>query len=185
MASSAKVPREQSNYRSHGDGSFDRADFAAIGENVILEAGVMIFHPEHITIGNNVYVGHQAILKAYHRNTLTIGDNSWIGQQCFIHAAGGVSIGSTVGIGPGVRIISSSHAEESDGPILLGDIVFAAVVVEDDCDIGTGAILLPGVRIGRGSQIGAGAVVSKDIPPFSVAAGVPAKVIRSRKVGTE
>ena len=176
------MPRELSQYRSHGDGSFDRADFAAIGENVILEAGVMIFHPEHIAIGNNVYVGHQTVLKAYHRNTLTIGDNSWIGQQCFIHAAGGVSIGRTVGIGPGVRIISSSHADEgSDGPILLGDLVFGAVTIEDNCDIGTGAILLPGVLIGRGSQIGAGAVVSKNIPPFSVAAGVPARVIRGRK----
>ena len=176
--------RELSQYRSHGDGSFDRADFAAIGENVILEAGVMIFHPEHITLGSNVYIGHQTILKAYHRNTLAIGDNSWIGQQCFVHSAGGVSIGRTVGIGPGVRIISSSHTDEGiDVPILLGDIVFGAVVIEDDCDIGTGAIVLPGVRIGRGSQIGAGAVVSKNIPPFSVAAGVPAKVIRSRKDG--
>lgn len=175
------MARELADYRSHGDGSFDRADFAAIGDNVVFEAGVMVFHPDHIKLGNNVYVGHQTILKAYHRNTLEIGDNSWIGQQCFIHSAGGVSIGRTVGIGPGVRIISSSHSDEgSDVPIMLGELTFGEVIIEDDCDIGTGAIVLPGVRIGRGSQIGAGAVVAKDIPPYSVAAGVPAKVIRSR-----
>jgi len=57
---------------------------------------------------------------------------------------------------------------------------FAPVVIEDDCDIGVGAIVLPGVRIGRGAQIGAGAVVAEDVPPYSVAVGVPAKVTRQR-----
>jgi acetyltransferase-like isoleucine patch superfamily enzyme len=176
------MPREFPRFRTHGDGSFRLTDFAAIGDNVVIEPGVMVFHPENITLGSNVYVGHQTILKAYHRNSMVIGDNSWIGQQCFIHSAGGVSIGRMVGIGPAVRIISSYHRDEGiEVPILASELAFYAVTIEDDCDIGTGAILLPGVRIGRGAQIGAGAVVSRDVPPFSVAAGVPAKVIRSRR----
>jgi acetyltransferase-like isoleucine patch superfamily enzyme len=60
-------------------------------------------------------------------------------------------------------------------PIELGP-----VVIEDDCDLGVGAIVLPGVRIGKGAQIGAGAVVAQDVPPYSVAIGVPARVTRER-----
>jgi acetyltransferase-like isoleucine patch superfamily enzyme len=176
------MAREASDYRSHGDGSFERESFGALGDNVIFEAGVMVFHPENIRLGRNVYVGHQTILKGYHTNTLSIGDNTWIGQQCFIHSAGGISIGRNVGIGPGVKIMSSSHEEEGiDIPIMSGNLVLSQVSIGDNCDLGLGCIVLPGVTIGVGCQIGAGAVVTKDLPDYSIAAGVPARVIRSRK----
>jgi acetyltransferase-like isoleucine patch superfamily enzyme len=178
------MPREVSQFRSHGSGVVDRNSISVIGENVIIEPGVLIFHAENVRLGNNVYVGHQAILKGYHRNLLEIGDNTWIGQQSFIHSAGGVRIGNNVGIGPGVKIITSYHADEgSEVPILYAKIVFAEVIVEDDCDIGVGAILLPGVRLGRGAQVGAGAVVTRDVAAFAVVAGVPAKVLRVRDQG--
>lgn len=175
------MPRELSLYRSHGEGAFDVGAFAAIGENVIFEAGVMIFHTENIRLGNNIYIGHQTILKAYYKNVLEIGDNTWVGQQCFIHSAGGVSIGRNVGVGPGVKILSSYHEEEGiEVPILASRLAFAAVTIDDDCDIGVGAIVLPGVHIGKGAQVGAGAVVTNDIPAYAVVAGVPARVLRIR-----
>jgi serine acetyltransferase len=175
------MPRKASDYQSHGDGIVDRSLFGEIGTNVILEHGVLVFHAINIRLGSNIYIGHQTILKGYHRNLLEIGDNTWIGQQCFFHSAGGIAIGRNVGIGPGVKIISSYHSDEGiETPILLGKIEFAPVVVEDDCDIGVGAIVLPGVRIGRGVQVGAGAVVTRDVPDFSIVAGIPAKLLRSR-----
>ena len=64
-------------FTSHGTGEFARTDFRAIGENVIFERGVLVFHPAQITLGNNVYVGHNAILKGYHQNEMTIGDDVW------------------------------------------------------------------------------------------------------------
>ncbi len=141
----------------------------------------MVFHPENVHLGRNVYVGHRAILKGYYKNELRIGDETWIGQQCFFHSAGGIAIGARVGIGPGVRILTSQHREAGrQTPILFSPVDFAPVVIEDDADIGVGATILPGVRIGRGAQIGAGAVVSRDIPAYAVAAGVPAKVLRFR-----
>jgi acetyltransferase-like isoleucine patch superfamily enzyme len=141
----------------------------------------MVFHPENIRLGQNVYVGHQTILKGYYRNLMTIGDETWVGQQCFFHSGGGLTIGCKVGIGPGVKIITSAHREAGrDVPILFSPIEFGAVTIGDDADIGTGAIVLPGVTIGKGAQIGAGSVVTSDIAPFCVAMGSPARVVRER-----
>lgn len=147
----------------------------------MIEQDVLVFNPSHVEIGARVYVGHLAILKGYHLNRLVIGDGTWIGEQCFLHAAGGILIGKNVGIGPGTRIITSRHAEEGRGlPILHSQIEFLPVVIEDDVDLGVGSVVLPGVRIGRGAQIGAAALVSRDVPAYAVAAGVPARVLRYR-----
>jgi acetyltransferase-like isoleucine patch superfamily enzyme len=169
-------------YRSHGSGQFHAHQFSAIGDHVIFETGVLVFHPENIELGNNIYVGHRTILKGYHQNRMIIGDNTWIGQNCFFHSAGGLHIGNDVGIGPGVNIITSTHPlnRQKNLPILHRQPEFKKVRIESGCDIGIGATILPGVHIGKGAQVGAGAVVSRDIPPRAVAAGVPAKVIREQ-----
>jgi acetyltransferase-like isoleucine patch superfamily enzyme len=113
---------------------------------------------------------------------MIIGSGTWIGQQCFLHSAGGLTIGEEVGVGIGVKIITSRHADEGiEKPIIRSRLEFGPVVIEDHVDLGIGAIILPGVRIGRGAQIGAGSVVTKDVPPYAVAAGVPARVLRSRR----
>lgn len=168
--------------RSHGSGRFVRSDLASCGEGTIFEPTCLVLHPERVHLGRDVYVGHLAILEGYHRNELRVGDGSWIGAQSFLHGAGGLEIGRNVGIGPAVKILSSHH--EIDGslelPILHAPLVFSAVVIEDDADLGAGAIVLPGVRIGRGAQVGAGAVVTRDVPPFAVVAGNPARILRTR-----
>lgn len=153
----------------------------------MFEEGALVFHPENVHVGANVYVGHQTILKGYFKNTLRIGDGTWIGQQCFLHSAGGITIGENVGIGPGVKILTSSHDADAsvEAPILHAPLTFAEVVIEDDADLGIGAIVLPGVRIGRGAQVGAGAIVTRDVPPFAVVAGNPAKVLYLRHGASE
>lgn len=168
--------------RSHGTGAIDREALAACGQGVVFEPGALVFHPENIEIGDGVYIGHYAILKGYYRNRMRIGAGSWIGQQAFLHAAGGLTIGRRVGIGPGVRILSSRHRIPADprAPIMDGALEMAEVVLEDGCDVGVSAVVLPGVRIGAGAQVGAGAVVTRDVPPGAVCAGVPARVLRHR-----
>jgi acetyltransferase-like isoleucine patch superfamily enzyme len=169
-------------FSSHGSGEIKLELFRTLGDNVIFEPGVLVFHPEHIALGSNVYVGHYSILKGYYKGEMVIGDDVWIGQQVFFHSAGGLFIGDRVGVGPGVKIITSFHREEGLGkPILSSAIDFAPVNVGADCDIGVGSVILPGVTIGSGVQIGAGSVVTTNIPDNSVAAGVPAKVIRQRQ----
>jgi acetyltransferase-like isoleucine patch superfamily enzyme len=169
-------------FKSHGTGKFSPSQFAKLGKNVIFEDGVLIFHPENIEIGDDVYIGHYTILKGYYKNKMTIGSGTWIGQQCFFHSGGGLNIGANVGIGPGVKIITSSHElTHVDKPILKAPLSFSPVSIGDNCDIGVNSVILPGVNIGKGVQIGAGSVVTKDLKDFAVAVGAPAKVIRSRK----
>jgi acetyltransferase-like isoleucine patch superfamily enzyme len=167
--------------RSHGTGIVERASMKRCPASVVLEPGALVFHPENVSLGENVYVGHYAILKGYYKNELVIGDRSWIGQAVFMHAAGGITIGADVGIGPNVSLLTSTHRDPGrDRPILDGELEMAPIVVEDGADLGVGAIVLPGVTIGRGAQIGAGAVVTSDVPAHAVAAGNPARLLRSR-----
>ncbi len=167
--------------KSHGTGEFSPEQFAHLGQGVVFETGVLVFHPENIEIGDNVYVGHYTILKGYYKNKMCIGSGTWIGQQCFFHSAGGLTIGRNVGIGPGVKIITSMHdLSDRDRPILHSPINFAPVIIEDGADIGVGAILLPGVTVGRGAQVAAGAVVTSDVPPYAIVGGVPARLLRMR-----
>jgi acetyltransferase-like isoleucine patch superfamily enzyme len=168
-------------HKSHGTGRFRIEDLASVGPDCVIEEGVLVFHPENVHLGRNVYVGHQTILKGYYKNELRIGDETWIGQQCFFHAAGGIDIGARVGIAPAVRILTSVHAEAGrEVPVLFSPIELGRVAIEDDSDLGIGAIVLPGVTIGRGAIVGAGAVVTSDVPPNTIAAGGPARVIRER-----
>lgn len=171
-----------SKWKSHGPGLDFISRLAWIGKNVVIEDGVRIFFPERVEIGDDVYIGHNTILKGYFDQRLVIGSGTWIGPQCFIYAAGGITIGQNVGIGPGVSILTSAHKDPvGDEPILHQSIDFAPVVLGDGCDIGARTTILKGVRIGKGVQIGAGAVITRDIPDEAIAAGVPAKVLRFRK----
>lgn len=168
-------------WMSEGKGEPNKELLKKCGSNVIIEDGVRIFHPENIEIGDNVYIGHDTIIKGYYNSILSIGSNTWIGQQCFIHGAGGVNIGNCVGIGPMVKIHAASHKELGiDIPILFSGLEFSTISILDDCNIGIGAIIMAGVTIGKGCKIGANAVVNKDIPDYSVAVGVPARVIKKR-----
>tara|TARA_R110002096_G_scaffold16898_15_gene58288 strand:- start:79400 stop:79912 length:513 start_codon:yes stop_codon:yes gene_type:complete len=167
---------------SHGSGLISREELSACGEGVIIEPGALIFHPENVEIGDEVYIGHYAILKGYYKNVLKIGDRSWIGQGAFLHSAGGLFIGERVGIGPGTKIITSQHEMPAniDVPIMDGELLFAPVTLEDGCDLGIGSIVLPGVRVGKGAQVGAGAVVTQAVPAGAIVVGVPARIVGNR-----
>ena len=167
--------------RSHGTGELRPEQFRRLGAGVVFEAGVLVFHPQNIEIGDEVYIGHGTMLKGYHQGVMRIGDGAWIGQGCFLHSAGDLTIGRAVGIGPKVVILTSEHeALDRRLPVLHTPVAFAPVTLEDGCDIGAGAILLPGVTVGRGAIVGAGAVVTRDVEPFAVVAGVPARLLRRR-----
>lgn len=112
---------------------------------------------------------------------ISIGDNSGIGINAKIR--GPLTIGDDVMMGPEVVVLTSTHRHDRcDLPMRLqGFEPLRKVEIGDDVWIGQRAILLPGVRIGKGAIIGAGAVVTKDIPDYAIACGVPAKVVKMRQ----
>jgi maltose O-acetyltransferase len=113
---------------------------------------------------------------SYGRN-IHIGDHVFLNCLCVILDNNEVSIGHRVQIGPSVQVYCAAHSAEAE-PRSEGWEVAKPVVIEEDVWIGGGAILLPGVTIGRGAVVGAGAVVSRSIPANAVVVGNPARVIR-------
>lgn len=112
---------------------------------------------------------------------LRMGDHSNIGAYSFIGCSGFIEIGNHVMMGPRVTLLAETHNfADTDRPMKSQGVTRRSICIEDDCWIGAGTQVLPGVTIGHGSIVGAGAVVSHDVPPFSVVAGVPARVLRSR-----
>ncbi|WP_144876525.1 DapH/DapD/GlmU-related protein [Microbacterium sp. 1.5R] len=117
---------------------------------------------------------------------LRVGDRSSFATGCFIGCSGSIVIGDDVMLGPGVRIYSENHVfSDASVTIKSQGVERGAVVIGDDCWIGSGVTITSGVTIGRGVVIGSGSVVTRDIPAFSIAAGSPAKVIRSRKTDAD
>lgn len=115
---------------------------------------------------------------------ISIGSNSGIGINALVNPAGGIVIGDDVMMGEDVVILSENHRfDDVSRPMRLQGYQTAPVVIEDDVWIGLRVIILAGVRIGRSSVIAAGAVVANDIPAYSIAGGVPAKVMKRRESG--
>lgn len=113
---------------------------------------------------------------------LRLGDNSNIGPYSWIGCSGYIEIGSNVMMGPRVSLLAENHNFAStELPMKDQGVTRGAIVIEDDCWLGANCSVLSNVRIGRGAVIATGAVVTKDVPPFSVVAGVPAKVIKTRE----
>ncbi|RKD25322.1 maltose O-acetyltransferase [Caminicella sporogenes DSM 14501] len=112
---------------------------------------------------------------------IEIGENSGLGINCRV--SGPLKIGKNVMMGPEVMIYTSNHKiDDVNIPMIFqGDTPKELVEIEDDVWIGARAIILPGVKIGKGSVIAAGAVVTKDVPPYAVVGGNPAKIIKFRK----
>lgn len=107
---------------------------------------------------------------------IVIGRNSVINRQCCLDGRGGLRIGDNVSISPGVWLLTDQH--DMNDPWFVES--FGPIVVEDYVWVGSRATILPGVRIGRGAVVAAGAVVTKDVEPFEVVGGVPARRIATR-----
>ena len=132
----------------------------------------LISNDKQTFVENNVYLSKGEHIK--------IGSGCHINEYVFIQ---GACIGNNVMIAPNVAILSTSHNHQSTLiPIInQGETKPNPPVIEDDVWLGRNVIIMPGVVIGSGSIIAAGAVVTKDVKPFSVVGGVPAKLIKTRK----
>jgi acetyltransferase-like isoleucine patch superfamily enzyme len=157
-----------------------RALARGFGHGVRVGRGAMVKHPETLIIGNGVFIGEQAYIQGRFDGTCVIGDHTWIGPQSFLDARD-LIIEEHVGWGPGAKVLGSVHSGlPLDVPIIRTDLAIKRVLIGAWADIGVNAVVLPGVTIGRGAIVGAGAVVTRDVPPFAIVAGVPARFLSWR-----
>lgn len=151
------------------------------GDELQIAPGISLKHPETFEIGNGVVISEGCAIHGRCDGRFVMGDKVWVGPQSFLDARDLV-IEDYVGWGPGAKVLGSEHTGlPVDEPIISTDLRIAPVRVERWADIGTNAVLLPGVTIGRGAVVGAGAVVTRDVPPFAKVAGQPARIIGWRK----
>lgn len=160
-----------------------------LGTQVIIEDGAEIncLASNGMQLGDRVSIGKYAIIRPSNiyggpiGEGLVMGNNSNIGPYNYIGCSGKITIGNNVMLAPRVSIYAENHVFDNPNiTIKAQGVTKSAVVIEDDCWIAANVVILAGVTIGKGSVIAAGSVVNDDIPAFSVVAGVPARVIKSR-----
>ncbi len=154
-----------------------RALARKFGDGISIGRNVSFVHPETIEFGDRVYVGDQAIIQGRFDGRCSIGSGVWIGPQSYFDARD-LTIDDEVGWGPGAKVLGSEHTgSPADIPIIQTDLEIAPVHIKAWADVGVNAVVMPGVTIGFGAIVGAGAVVTKDVPDLAKVAGVPARII--------
>lgn len=162
------------------------ADQVQLGRNVYIDQGVYLHAcPSGIAIGDNSFVMHGSVLHVYNFRGLPhafirIGRDSLIGELNVLRGQGGITIGDRVYTAPHVQMLAVNHVFADRGrPMVEQGITAEGIVIEDDVWIGAGAIITDGVRVGKGAVVAAGAVVTQDVPAYTVVGGVPGKVLKS------
>ncbi|MEJ2033693.1 MAG: DapH/DapD/GlmU-related protein [Deltaproteobacteria bacterium] len=185
---------------------FYKKIFAAMGTGTVIGPFVTLRSPGRIILGNNVYIDEHVLLDAKGKQSsisigndvlvagrtalscatasISVANEVSIGPFCYVRASrGNITIGSHVSIGAHSVIISGNPDYRClDIPMMKQEGMARGIRIGDDVWIGVGARIIDGVNIGDGCVVGAGAVVTKDIPDFSIVAGVPATILRYRKV---
>lgn len=133
------------------------------------------------SMGNNCFICEEVVIRQPDR--MSMGDSSYIGSRCFIDARGGFRIGRYSGIGANSTILTTEHRYVSAKTIPFDDIrMVKPVIIEDFVWIGMDVRICSGIRIGEGAIVGLGSVVTRDVPPFAIVMGNPARVIGYRDV---
>ena len=178
--------------------------FGKLGKGVTIKTGVEVFCAYRMQIGHKVSIGRDVRIRSLgSKDRIKIGDGVSFDRGVDIKAHGnqnGIEIGDRTYIGPytclsggklkiGKDCLIASHSSIYSNNHIFANVgqninqqgnSYEGITIEDNCWLGTGVKVMDGVTIGEGSIIGAGAIVTKNIPPYSIAVGVPAKVISSR-----
>lgn len=178
---------------------------ARAGRGVHLDPGVLLSYPHRIHLGHGARIARQVALRANSglepgiaigdrcnvqdgavlnasEGFIHVGDRSWVGPFCVIYGNGGIRIGRDVMIAAHSCITSVGHRHDAlHVPMMSQGIETGPVTIEDDVWIGMNCTVLPGVTIGRGAIVAAGAVVRTSVAPYTIVGGVPARVLGRRQ----
>jgi acetyltransferase-like isoleucine patch superfamily enzyme len=160
--------------------------FKKVGKRTIIEPKVKLRPFSYCSNGLQIRIGNKVTLFNYvliqGSSILTIGNETFIGSYSVIGVNESISIGNHVMIAQAVSIRDTDHEyNNTEVPMRNQGITTAPIVIEDDVWIGYGAVITKGITIGKGAIIGANAVVTKNVPPYAIVGGVPAKIIKYRK----
>ena len=160
-------------------------DNLCLSANVCIDDGVIIFKDKNggpVELDRGVHLHRDVIVQTGQNGSVIIGSDTHIQPRCLISAfMGKIRIGRFGEIAPHCAFYSYDHGYKANKPIRNQPLqTKGGIVIEDDVWLGYGVIVLDGVRIRKGAVIGAGAIVTKDIPENAVAAGIPARVIKMR-----
>lgn len=156
--------------------------FKKYGTNLFISKKCSIYNPEKIKLGNNIRIDDFCILSG----EITIKDNVHISAHCSLYGSSGIIIGDYSGISPGCTIFSAT--DDFSGNYMVGPmvpnkfrkIIHGKVVISNYVQIGANSIIMPSVKIGTGSAVGAFSLVKKNIEPWKIYFGIPAKEFKNR-----
>ncbi len=179
--------------------------FKSTGGGIILGKGIVLRHPKKVTLGNRVAIDDYVLIDASGagEDGIFLDDDVIISRNCVIQGKiGGVSIGKKTDLGCNTILSSSGGISIGNSVLIAGNCYIGGgryitdrldipmmeqgvftrgtITIQDDVWLGASAVVLDGVKIGKGCIVGAGAVVTKDLPDYAIAAGVPAKIIKMR-----
>lgn len=156
--------------------------FASCGNNIYIGQNVAILGFENISIGNRINIMSNSYVYAHAGGKLSVGDDFSINNGVYIGASGGkIIIGDNVCIGPYTVLRALDHGHDRvDIPMTKQKDIGGEIIIEDDVWIGANCTILKDVRIGTGSIVAAGCVVTKNVLPYTIVGGVPNKVIKNR-----
>ena len=185
-----------------------RPRLAGCGGRFFLGRRVRTLFPGRLRVGRNVAIGDYTFMSCYGQRGVVLGDNvrirehgwvqvtsqltnpgvgltigadTYVGPRCVLGAGGGIEIGRNVVMGAYVQLLAEDHGfADPARPINEQGVGRQGIRIGDDCWFGNSVIVLDGVSIGVGSVVGAGSVVTRDVPPRTIVAGNPARVIRER-----
>lgn len=158
----------------------------SLGRHVFLGDRVTLFGrsaEERVILGDDVFINQDTLIETGHGGSLAIGHRTTVQPRCQFSAyQGSIHIGEDVQIAPACAFYPYNHSMSADIPMKQQPLVSkGGIRIDDDVWLGYGVIVLDGVHIGKGAVIGAGSVVNRDIPAGTIAAGVPARVIKDRE----
>ena len=149
-----------------------------------IETGIRVEYPKNLELGSNSYFGFDCKIYASEFSKVKIGSNCSFNSNVMINARGkgSIIIGDNVLIAPNVVLRSSDHSfDDLEKTINKQGMKDGTIVIKNNVWIGSNSVILKNITIGEGSVIAAGAVVTRDIEPYTVVGGVPAKIIKKRK----
>ncbi len=189
-------------------GRIYRTVLGGIGAGCVIEQHVRLLVPNRLFLGRRVLVGEGSFLDAHNaRGRIELQDDVWlsrgcllvtaeteilvqeqayVGHRCLLYGHGGIDVGRNALLANDVQLICGDHTfSRRDIPIRDQPAKAMPIVIEEDVWLGASAIVLGGVTVGRGSVVAAASVVTHDLPPFSIARGVPARIVGERGVSEE